>query len=45
MPTRFVFASITGFCLASSASLLAQDAEKITYEDHIKPLLENKCLS
>ncbi|MES2597479.1 MAG: c-type cytochrome domain-containing protein [Verrucomicrobiota bacterium] len=45
MPTRSVFASITGFCLASSASLFAQDAEKITYEDHIKPLLENKCFS
>ena len=28
-----------------SASVLAQDAEKITYEDHVRPLLENKCFS
>ena len=34
--------------LASSFAvpgLLAQDGEKITYADHIKPVLENKCFS
>jgi hypothetical protein len=30
--------------LVSSASW-AQDAEKLTYDDHIRPLLENKCFS
>ncbi len=28
-----------------SASSWAQDAEKLTYDDHIRPLLENKCFS
>ncbi|MEZ0276188.1 MAG: c-type cytochrome domain-containing protein, partial [Roseimicrobium sp.] len=28
-----------------SSGLLAQDGEKITYVDHIKPMLENKCFS
>jgi DNA repair exonuclease SbcCD ATPase subunit len=44
MLPRYVFASLTGLCLAST-SALAQDGEKLTYEDHIKPLLENKCFS
>ena len=30
--------------LASTASW-AQDSEKLTYDDHIRPLLENKCFS
>ena len=29
----------------TSSGLLAQDGEKITYVDHIKPMLENKCFS
>ena len=28
-----------------SAAALAQDNEKLTYDDHIRPLLENKCFS
>jgi len=28
-----------------SAASWAQDAEKLTYDDHIRPLLENKCFS
>jgi WD40 repeat protein len=28
-----------------SGSALSQDAEKITYADHVRPLLENKCFS
>src|SRR4051812_43543961 len=31
--------------LAAAATARAQDAEKITYQDHIRPLLENKCFS
>jgi hypothetical protein len=30
---------------ALSAPAFAQDSEKITYQDHIKPMLENKCFS
>ena len=45
MPTRHAFASLTGLLLATAPALLGQDAEKITYEDHNKPLLENKCFS
>lgn len=44
MLTRYAFVSLTGLCLAST-SAFAQDGEKLTYEDHIKPLLENKCFS
>jgi dipeptidyl aminopeptidase/acylaminoacyl peptidase len=37
-------------CLILAAGLVtsaacAQDAEKLTYDDHIRPLLENKCFS
>jgi hypothetical protein len=37
-------------CLMAAAAfavsaLSAQEAEKVTYEDHIRPLLENKCFS
>jgi len=37
-------------CLIVAAGLVAsaacaQDAEKLTYDDHIRPLLENKCFS
>ncbi|MEY4306789.1 MAG: hypothetical protein RJA95_157, partial [Verrucomicrobiota bacterium] len=28
-----------------SSAVWAQDAEKLTYDDHIRPLLENKCFS
>src|SRR6478672_1225329 len=31
--------------LTAAVSAGAQDAEKITYQDHIRPLLENKCFS
>lgn len=44
MTSRQVFTTLASLSLSSSA-LIAQDAEKITYEDHIKPLLENKCFS
>jgi septal ring factor EnvC (AmiA/AmiB activator) len=44
MYRTYALASLTGFVLLS-APALAQDAEKITYEDHVRPLLENKCFS
>lgn len=44
MTPRHVFTTLASLSLTSTA-LLAQDAEKVTYEDHIKPLLENKCFS
>lgn len=44
MTSRQVFTTLASLSLSSSA-LIAQEAEKITYEDHIKPLLENKCFS
>jgi len=28
-----------------AATVLAQDADKVTYDDHVRPLLENKCFS
>jgi hypothetical protein len=41
---------LTRRCLILAAGLVstaswAQDAEKLTYDDHIRPLLENKCFS
>jgi len=44
------FRWLTRRCLILAAGLVAvaspaQDAEKLTYEDHIRPLLENKCFS
>lgn len=44
------FRWLTRLCLILAAGLVAvaspaQDAEKLTYEDHIRPLLENKCFS
>ncbi|MEQ1750554.1 MAG: c-type cytochrome domain-containing protein, partial [Prosthecobacter sp.] len=44
MYRRHAFASLTCFTLLS-APAFAQDGEKITYEDQIRPLLENKCFS
>ncbi|MES2506906.1 MAG: c-type cytochrome domain-containing protein, partial [Verrucomicrobiota bacterium] len=38
-------AKILSLSLFTAASAVAQDAEKITYEDHVRPLLENKCFS
>jgi WD40 repeat protein/chromosome segregation ATPase len=38
-------ASLIAISFTSSGLLVAQDAEKITYVDHIKPMLENKCFS
>lgn len=38
-------ATILSLSLFTASVAVAQDAEKITYEDHIKPLLENKCFS
>lgn len=31
--------------VAFAGAVRAQDAEKLTYDDHIRPLLENKCFS
>lgn len=47
-PSRFSW--LNRRCLMLAAGLLAtsvgaQDTEKLTYEDHIRPLLENKCFS
>ncbi|MEY4446434.1 MAG: hypothetical protein RL444_1547 [Verrucomicrobiota bacterium] len=44
------FRWLTRRCLVLAAGLVAvaspaQDAEKLTYDDHIRPLLENKCFS
>jgi hypothetical protein len=44
------FRWLTRRCLILAAGLVAvaspaQDAEKLTYDDHIRPLLENKCFS
>ena len=44
MSRRHAFASLTCLTLLS-APAFAQDGEKITYEDQIRPLLENKCFS
>lgn len=39
-------ATILSLCaLTAATAVRAQDAEKITYQDHIRPLLENKCFS
>jgi len=38
-------ATILALSILTAASAVAQDAEKITYQDHIRPLLENKCFS
>jgi hypothetical protein len=38
-------ASLIAISFTSSGLLIAQDGEKITYVDHIKPMLENKCFS
>lgn len=51
MPSAFPsFRWLTRRCLMLAAGLVsagsaAQDAEKLTYDDHIRPLLENKCFS
>ena len=44
------FRWLTRRCLILAAGLVssatwAQDAEKLTYDDHIRPMLENKCFS
>ncbi len=44
MYRRHALASLTCLTLLS-APAFAQDGEKITYEDQIRPLLENKCFS
>ena len=42
---KYPFISLTCAALAA-ASLHAQDGgEKITYQDHVRPMLENKCFS
>jgi len=50
MPAPSSFRWLTRRCLILAAGLVAtaagaQDAEKLTYDDHIRPLLENKCFS
>ncbi len=50
MPVPHPFRWLTRRCLILavglvSAGAVAQDAEKLTYDDHIRPLLENKCFS
>jgi hypothetical protein len=44
MSRRYILASLSSLILIS-ASAQAQNSEKITYEDHVRPLLENKCFS
>jgi DNA repair exonuclease SbcCD ATPase subunit len=44
MSHRHALASLTCLTLLS-APAFAQDGEKITYEDQVRPLLENKCFS
>lgn len=44
MSRRYTFASLSSLILLS-VSAQAQNSEKITYEDHVRPLLENKCFS
>ena len=44
------FRWLTRLCLILAAGLVAvaspaQENEKLTYDDHIRPLLENKCFS
>ena len=44
------FRWLTRRCLILAAGLVAttasaQETEKLTYDDHIRPLLENKCFS
>ncbi len=46
--TRHGSSIVTAACLLSFSTCLAADApggEKITYQDHVRPLLENKCFS
>ncbi|MFM8549463.1 MAG: c-type cytochrome domain-containing protein [Verrucomicrobiota bacterium] len=50
MPVPLPFRWLTRRCLILAVGLVAgrsvaQDAEKLTYDDHIRPLLENKCFS
>ncbi len=44
MSRRHPLATLSSLILIS-VSAQAQNAEKITYEDHVRPLLENKCFS